>query len=92
MSVTVQAVTVIFTVNDLRPFSKIKSEGGKGNIHRLIILNRKKKGRETMGTMHDSDQRECGAVWKRSWFYYLPESQTTSHRRNSLAMLSWESH
>ena len=58
-----QAVTVIFTVNDLRPFSKIKSDGGKGNIHRLIILNRKKKGRETMGTMHDSDQEnveQCG--------------------------------
>lgn len=43
MSVTVEAVTVIFTVNDLRPFSKNRSEGGKGNIHRLIILNRKKR-------------------------------------------------
>ena len=43
MSVTVEAVTVIFTVNDRRPFSKNRSKGGKGNIHRLIILNRKKR-------------------------------------------------
>ena len=50
-------------MNDLRPFSKNRSEGGKGNIHRLSILNRKKKkGRETMGTMTEIKENveECG--------------------------------
>lgn len=48
---------VIFTMNYFRPFSKSRSDRGKGSIHGLIILNgKKKKGRGTMGTVIETEE------------------------------------